>query len=279
LWPVHHFASDFEFLTIFRVTESKNDEFPNGSIIYGLFGWRSHTIVNPKDFPKHNLYALPDFKGLPSSLAIGYLGMTGNTAYFGFLEICQPKAGETVVVTAAAGAVGSLVGQIAKIKGCRVIGFAGSYDKCKWLEDELGFDVAINYKTGDMAKALKTAAPNGVDCYFDNVGGELSAIIITQMNLFGRIAACGAVSEYNNQKEFLTRSTQIDFIFKQLKMEGFVVYRWVDRWMEGIKQILEWILQGKIKYRETITEGFENMPQSFIDVLKGNNFGKAVLKV
>ena len=205
--------------------------------------------------------------------------MPGNTAYFGFLEICKPKEGETVVVTAAAGAVGSLVGQIAKIKGCKVIGFAGSDDKCKWLEDELGFDKAINYKNGDMSKALKEAAPKGVDCYFDNVGGELSATIIKQMNLYGRISVCGAVAEYNSTTDMKISSLQTHFVLKQLTMQGFVVYRWADRWMEGIEQILKWIHEGKVKYHETITEGFENMPHAFIDVLRGKNVGKAVAKV
>lgn len=265
--------------SIFRVIESKNKDFPVGATIYGLFGWRTHTLVKPETFSKSNLFVLPDFGGLPHSLAIGYLGMPGNTAYFGLLEICQPKAGETVVVTAAAGSVGSLVGQIAKLKGCKVIGFAGSDEKCKWLESELGFDKAINYKDGDMEKALKAAAPTGVDCYFDNVGGELSFIIISQMNQFGRVSVCGAVSEYNRTTEVNIPSPLKSFVLKQLTMQGFVVYRWADRWMEGINQILSWIHEGKIKYHETITEGFENMPQAFIDVLNGSNIGKAVAKV
>lgn len=205
--------------------------------------------------------------------------MPGNTGYFGFLEICKPKAGETVVVSVAAGSVGSLVGQIAKIKGCKVIGFAGSDDKCKWLEDDLGFDKAINYKKGDMAEALKAAAPEGIDCYFDNVGGELSSIVINQMNTYGRISVCGAVSEYNSVEEVKLPSFQKLFVLKQLMMQGFVVYHWADRWMEGILQNIKWIQEGKIKYRETISEGFENMPQAFIDVLRGKNYGKSVVKV
>ena len=261
------------------MTQTKCEEYPVGSIIYGLFGWRSHTKVNPNDFAKHNLYILPDFSGLPYSLGIGCLSMPGNTAYFGLLEICQPKEGETLVVTAAAGSVGSLVGQIAKIKGCRVIGFAGSDEKCKWLEEELRFDKAINYKKDDVEKALRVATPNGVDCYFDNVGGELSLIVYSQMNMYGRIATCGSVSEYNSLNEAKIRSPSKEFILKQLSMQGFVVYRWADRWMEGIQQNLQWIKEGKIKYRETIWEGFENLPQAFIDVLRGKNFGKAVLKV
>ena len=221
---------------------------------------------------------LPDFEGLPISLGDGCLGMPGNTAYFGFLEICQPKAGETVVVTGAAGAVGSLVGQIAKIKGCRVIGFAGSDEKCAWLEQELGFDKAINYKKGDQAQQLKEAAPKGVDCYFDNVGGDLSSMIITQMNLFGRISCCGAISEYNDVV-IQVPAPQKSFVFNQLKMEGFIVSRWSERWMEGITQMLQWVQEGKIKYHETITIGFENQPKAFIDMLRGKNTGKALVKV
>lgn len=181
-----------------RIIESKHSKFPVGGYMVGSFGWRTHTVLNPEvqnaELPA---YLLPPLGDLPVSLGIGSLGMPGNTAYFGFLELCKPKAGETVVVTGAAGAVGSLVGQIAKLKGCYVIGFAGSDDKCNWLTKELGFDKAINYKKGDMKSALKEAAPKGVDCYFDNVGGELSSVIIQQMNLHGRISVCGAISNYN----------------------------------------------------------------------------------
>lgn len=235
--------------------------------------------MDPKTFLKNNLYILPDFGNLPPSLGIGVLGMPGNTAYFGLFDICKPKAGETVVVTSAAGSVGSLVGQIAKIKGCHVIGFAGTDDKCKWLEDELAFDKVINYKSANIAKALKEAAPNGVDCFFDNSGGDLSVTIIRQMNLYGRIAVCGAISEYNETSEVQIRSPFKNIILQQLTLEGFVVYRYVDRWKEGIEQILKWIQEGKVKYHETVTEGFENMPQAFIDCLNGSNLGKAIVKV
>ena len=220
---------------------------------------------------------LPDFGSQSYSLAVGACGMPGNTAYFGFLEICDPKEGETVVVTAAAGAVGSLVGQIAKIKGCKVIGFAGSDEKCAWLEKELGFDKAINYKTKELAKALKEAAPKGVDCYFDNVGGELSSIILQQMRPRGRISVCGAISGYNDQIVTVPAPQGL-FVWGQLKMEGFIVHRWATRWLEGINQMLSWISEGKIKIEETYTEGFENMPQAFIDMLNGKNTGKAVVK-
>jgi len=261
-----------------KVTDSKHAKYPKGTIVFAQSGWRTHTIISPDKQQIQDFYALPDFGGLPHSLGLGALGMPGNTSYFGFLEICQPKAGETVVVTGAAGAVGSLVGQIAKTKGCRVVGFAGSDDKCKWLEDELGFDKAINYKNGDMAKALKEAAPKGVDCYFDNVGGELSATIISQMNLYGRISVCGAISGYNDQ-EFQVPAPQKFFVFNQLKMEGFIVWRWADRWIEGILEVAKLIHSGKVKYHETITQGFENTPKAFIDMLRGKNSGKAVVKI
>jgi len=205
------------------------------------------------------------------------------TAYFGFLDICQPKSGETVVVTGAAGAVGSIVGQIAKVKGCKVVGIAGSDDKCSWLKKELGFDHAINYKTADIVKELKLAAPNGIDCYFDNVGGEISTTILTQMNLYGRVSVCGSISSYNtidgSSPKPKASIVQESMIFNQLKMEGFIVYRWLDRWNEGITALRQWIEEGKVKYQETITEGFENMPQAFIDMMHGKNVGKAIIKV
>lgn len=261
------------------MTASKNPAFPIGSVLFGNLGWRSHTIVDPSKFPnKHDLYLLPDYGGLPYSLAVGALGMPGNSAYFGFLDLCKPKAGEVVVVTAAGGAVGSLVGQIAKIKGCKVIGFAGTDEKCRWLETELGFDKAINYKTADNAKALKEAAPDGVDCYFDNVGGMLSYIIIDQMRSYGRISICGAISTYNDDPVMVPSFTTFHRRF--LRMEGFMNYRWIDQWMsEGMFQMLSWIQEGKIKYHETITEGFENTSQAFIDMMNGSNIGKAIVKV
>lgn len=214
-------------------------------------------------------------------MGLGYLGMPGNTAYFGLIEICQPKPGETVVVSGAGGAVGSAVGQIAKLMGCRVIGFAGSDEKCDWLTNELGFDVAINYKKGDMKKALREAAPDGVDCYFDNVGGHLSSVIINSMAFFGRIAVCGAIASYNLARADWPKieHPQPDFVYRQIKMEGFTYVRYWDRWMEGIAQMYKWILEGKIKNYETVTDGFENMPNAFIEMLRGSNYGKAVVKV
>ncbi|XP_055604500.1 prostaglandin reductase 1-like [Uranotaenia lowii] len=261
-----------------KVIESKHPDFPVGSFIHGRFGWRTLTVFAPDE--NHTIerpYVLPDFGNESPSLGTGVLGISGNTAYFGFLEICKPKEGETVVVSGAAGAVGSVVGQIAKIKGCRVIGIVGTDEKCEWIRS-LGFDAAINYKTANIATELKKAAPKGVDCYFDNVGGTITEIVRGQMNLFGRISVCGSISSYNSEKAQVI-DPQRDYVWKQLYQEGFVVWRWMDRWLEGIQQNLEWIQEGKLKHKETITEGFENLPKAFVGVLTGENLGKAVVKV
>ncbi|XP_058445163.1 prostaglandin reductase 1-like [Malaya genurostris] len=263
---------------IAKVLESKNPNFPVGSYIHGNFGWRTHTVCNPDKTEPHWVpYVLPDFGKEPLSLGLGVLGMPGSTAYFGFLEICKPVPGETVVVSGAAGAVGSIVGQIAKIKGCRVIGLAGSDKKCEWLKT-IGFDQAINYKTADIASELKLAAPKGVDCYFDNVGGLITEIVRGQMNSFGRISVCGTISCYNAEKAKVT-DPQRDYVWKQLRQEGFINWRWNDRRLEMIEQNLRWIREGKLVYQETVTEGFENMPAAFIGMLSGENTGKAIVKI
>lgn len=208
--------------------------------------------------------------------------MPGNTAYFGLLEICNPKAGETVVVNGAAGAVGSLVGQIAKIKGCRVIGFAGSDEKVAWLKNECGFDFAFNYKTEDTKAVLGKAAPKGVDCFFDNVGGEDAHVVMRHMNNYGRVACCGAISGYNATGEEPAKASTIQgtVVSKQLKMEGFLVgLRWDNRWNEGLEQMAKWIAEDKIKVKETVVKGFENTPEAFIGLFTGKNTGKMVVKV
>lgn len=254
---------------------------PKNSYVVGPFGWRTHTIYNPDTSDDQiKPYVLPPLGDLPLSLGLGYLGMPGNTAYFGFLEVCKPKPGDVVVVTGAAGAVGSLVGQIAKLKGCTVIGIAGSDEKAKWLTSELGFDHVINYKTENVGEALKKAAPNGVDCHFDNVGGEISSTILQQMRDHGRICVCGAISVYNKPVSEWPKVPipEPTFILKQLTMTGFIVWAQADRWLEGITQLRKWIDEGKIKYQETRTDGFEQLPTAFIEMLQGKNFGKAIVK-
>ncbi|KAJ6640785.1 Prostaglandin reductase 1 [Pseudolycoriella hygida] len=267
-----------------KVIESKNATYPVGSYIYGHFGWRSRTLVTALDDPKvHPIkpYPCPDLGKHPISYALGCCGRVGNSAYFGLLDLCKPKLGETVVVSGAAGAVGCLVGQIAKIYGTKVIGIAGGMEKCNWLTDELGFDQAIDYKSDKFYENLVAATANGVDVYFDNVGGMISYQVMQRMNQFGRISICGSISSYNLDPSQVPTVPQLnDFHRKNLRMEGFLVNRWLgDRWFEGITQIKQWLDDDKIKYKETVTKGFENMPQAFIDMLRGKNFGKAIVKV
>ncbi|CAF4933912.1 unnamed protein product [Pieris macdunnoughi] len=265
-----------------KVIESRNDKYPVGSYVTDSFGWRTHTICNPDAVRPQEVMPLtkiPNVKPHPVSLALGVLGMPGNTAYFGLKEICQPKSGETVAITGAAGAVGSHVGQIAKILGCKVIGFAGSDAKCDYLVKELGFDHAFNYKTADIKAALRQAAPNRVDCYFDNVGGEISHTIMTHMNKYGRVAVCGSISSYNDFKPPKVTIMQPAIVFKELKVEGFLVNRWTHRWDEGINMNLKWLQEGKIKYKEELYHGFENMVTALNGILRGENTGKAVVKV
>ncbi|XP_038625893.1 prostaglandin reductase 1 [Tachyglossus aculeatus] len=260
-----------------RVVESKNAAFPVGSIVVASSGWTSHSISNGQ-----GLELLPEGwpETLPSSLALGTVGMPGLTAYFGLLDICDLKGGETVFVNAAAGAVGSVVGQIAKIKGCKVVGCAGSEEKVAFLKN-LGFDVAFNYKTVDsLDETLKKASPDGYNCYFDNVGGEFSNVVINQMKKYGRIALCGAISLYNDKVPQQGPYVQLHLIYKEIRMEGFVFSRWQGATRQkGLKDLLKWVLEGKIQYQEHITEGFENMPTAFIGMLKGDNIGKAIVKV
>merc|ERR1719312_1214496 len=268
------------------VEESKNPKYPKGSTIVILAGWVERGIVDPDNMGKNSpgntlggVMPAPDLGPMSKSLLLGACGMPGNTAYFGFLELCEPKAGETVVVSGAAGAVGSLVGQIAKVKGCKVIGFAGDDDKCAWLK-ELGFDEAFNYKKVGIAESLAKAAPNGVDCYFDNVGGETSAAVLSKMNSRGRVSVCGAISHYNDVGGY-TKTTDILplCVFKELRVEGFLVGRWLSRWMEGITAMADWITSGDIKVEETVVDGFENTPDAFIGLFSGKNTGKMVVKI
>ncbi|KAK9886590.1 hypothetical protein WA026_017517 [Henosepilachna vigintioctopunctata] len=264
-----------------RIIDSKNPRYPVGKHVIGNYGWKTHHILD--DSPSRlgfSTVIIPESVNQPLSYFLGILGMPGVTANFGLLEICQPKHGETVVVTGAAGAVGSLVGQIAKIKGCRVIGVVGSNEKGDWITKDLGFDGFINYKEDNFSKLLTKQAPNGVDCYFDNVGGEISTQIMRQMNLYGRISVCGAIAVYNSTKDEAKASiVQTPMVFKQLKMEGFLVNRWLNRWNEAVNENAQWLKEGKLKSRETITKGFENTFQAFTDMLKGVNFGKAIVEL
>lgn len=257
-----------------QVMESNSPEVTAGDFVVGHWGWQEYAAVDPKTLRKL------DPKLAPVSTALGVLGMPGITAYFGFLEICKPQPGETVVVSGAAGAVGSLVGQIAKIKGGRVVGIAGADDKVKWLTSELGFDSAFNYKTTpDYGAKLNELCPNGVDCYFDNVGGNITDAVFPRMNVFGRVSVCGQISQYNLEKPEPGARLLGFVLMKQLKVEGFIVRRFQSRFGEAIHQMAQWIKEGKLTYREQVVEGFENTPRAFIGMLKGENTGKMLVKL
>lgn len=205
--------------------------------------------------------------------------MPGLTAYFGLLDIGQPKEGETVVVSGAAGAVGLTVCQLAKIKGCRVVGIAGSDDKNKYLRDELGVDAVINYKTENVALALKEACPERIDVYFDNVGGEISDTVLPLLNQGARIVLCGQISLYNLDKPDVGPRPQPYLLVNSALMKGFIITNYAARFTEGVTQLAQWLMAGKLKYAETIVEGFENTPQAFIGLFTGDNLGKQIVKV
>ncbi|KAL5015255.1 hypothetical protein ScPMuIL_009525 [Solemya velum] len=256
-----------------KVIAGKNEKFPMNSHVFGKLGWRSHTVVSEVS----QLEPVPDMGDLPLSTILGVMGMPGMTAYFGVMDSCDPKPGNTFVVNSAAGAVGSIAGQIAKLKGCTVIGFAGTSEKCKWLKDDLGFDVVFNYKEIDVAKALADSAPDGVDCFFDNVGGEEAHKVFEHMNVGGKVAICGCISGYNNKA--LTGSYPLVSVWnKRVKMQGVSGWGCADRWPEAQSDMLQWIKQGKVKYRETVTEGIENMAEAFIGLFTGSHTGKAIIK-
>ncbi|HEX7927173.1 MAG TPA: NADP-dependent oxidoreductase, partial [bacterium] len=216
----------------------------------------------------------------PVSTALGVLGMPGLTAYFGLLDIAYPKAGETVVVSGAAGAVGSIVGQIAKIVSCRVVGIAGEDDKCRWVVDELGFDACYNYKTTkNHVEKLRELCPKGVDVYFDNVGGPITDAVINVMNTRSRISVCGQISQYNNEKMEMGPRFLFHTIAKQMRIEGFLVFQFADRYREGLTKMAEWMKTGQLKYKESVVTGLENTPRAFMGMLKGENTGKQLVKV
>ncbi len=256
-----------------EVVESKNPSYQKGDFVMGMWGWQEYEVSTGKGMQKLN----PQLA--PVSTALGILGMPGLTAYFGFLDICQPKPGETVVISGAAGAVGSLVGQLAKIKGCRVIGIAGADDKVDHLVNDLGFDAAFNYKTvPNYLEKLKELCPKGIDCYFDNVGGAITDAVFPLLNLYARVSICGQISQYNLEKPELGPRLLTYVLVKQARVEGFIIMRFVERFSEGVMQMAQWLKEGKLKYREDVMEGFEIIPAAFIALLSGKNTGKMLVR-
>ena len=256
-----------------RIVESQHPAFETGTHVVGLFGVQEYAIsdgngVIPVD---------PALAPLPTYL--GALGMPGMTAYFGLLEIGQPREGETVVVSGAAGGVGMVAGQIAKIKGCRVVGIAGGADKCAYVVDELGFDAAIDYKHADVRGALKEHCPSGVDVYFDNVGGEILDSVLSRLARGARIVICGAISQYNNEGRMRGPSNYMSLLVNRARMEGFVVFDYVDRYMDAAMEMAGWMAEGKLKAREDVVRGFESFPDALQMLFAGKNVGKLVLEL
>ncbi|WP_289046575.1 NADP-dependent oxidoreductase [uncultured Olleya sp.] len=257
-----------------KITASKNDKFQVGDYVSGMLNWSTQQVSNGEGLNK------VDPEKAPLSTYLGVLGMTGLTAYLGLTEIGKPKAGETIVVSGAAGAVGSVVGQIAKILGLRVIGIAGTDEKIEMLKSKFGFDEGINYNTTkDMTSAIAEAAPNGVDVYFDNVGGPISDAVLFSINQFARIIICGAISVYNETELPKSISVQPFLVKNSALMQGFIVSNYAEKFPEAIQKLSGWLTEDKLTYTETIVDGFDNIPQAFIDLFEGKNKGKMIVKI
>lgn len=259
---------------IAEVLESKDSNLSKGDYVSGTLLWKETQIAKADGLMK------VDPNKAPLSAYLGILGMTGLTAYIGLTEIGKPKKGETLLVSGAAGAVGSIVGQIGKVLGLRVVGIAGTDEKVNMLKSEFGFDEGINYKTTEnMNESIAKLCPDGVDIYFDNVGGEISEAVLFNINKFSRTINCGAISVYNNTELPKSISVQSFLIKKSSLMQGFVIFDYVDKHPAGVKQLIAWLNEDKLTYTETIREGFENIPQAFLDLFEGKNKGKMLVKL
>lgn len=259
---------------IAEVIESRNPVYKVGDFVSARLDWKELQVSDGKDLIK------VDGNAVDLSAYLGILGMTGLTAYLGLTEIAKPKAGETLVVSGAAGAVGSIVGQIGKILGCRVIGIAGSEEKMKILTSKFGFDTAINYKTTtDMKSAIANAAPDGVDIYFDNVGGLISDAVLANINQFARVPVCGAISLYNDTEVALGPRIQPILVKNSVLMQGFIISNYASKFPLAIQQLTTWLNEGKLTYTETVVNGFDRIPQAFIDLFEGKNEGKMIVKI
>jgi len=257
-----------------EVIESRHPDFQTGDLAFGDCGWQEYTAL-----PGTSLMKQPDITPLSHLLSV--YGVSGLTAYFGLTEVGRATSGETVVISAAAGAVGSFAGQIAKILGCRVVGIAGGDEKCRWLTEELAYDAAVNYKSGPVAESLKTACPDGIDVYFDNVGGEILETALSQMKMNGRIACCGVVSTYDSasQPAHGPRGVPFLFVVKRLTMRGFIVSDFFAKRDEALAQLRSWVEAGRLKVVEDIVEGFDNLPEALIGLLHGSNRGKRMVRI
>ncbi|MGN8063300.1 NADP-dependent oxidoreductase [Ralstonia sp. 22111] len=261
--------------TVGVVEASKNPSFAVGDNVVGMFGWQEVGVSDGRGIQK------VDTRHIPLSAYLGSVGMPGVTAWYGLNKIMLPKPGQTVAVSAASGAVGSVVGQLAKLKGCRVVGFAGGKDKCDYVVNELGFDACIDYKAAkdpkELYKMLKEATPNGIDSYFENVGGAILDAVLSRMNAFGRIAMCGMIAGYDGQPLPLQNPQLI--LVSRLTIEGFIVSEHMDVWPEALRELGGFVAQGKLKFRESVAQGLASAPEAFMGLLKGKNFGKQLVKL
>ena len=261
--------------TVGVVEASKNPSFAVGDAVVGMFGWQEVGVSDGRGIQK------VDTRHIPLSAYLGSVGMPGVTAWYGLNKIMHPKPGQTVAVSAASGAVGSVVGQLAKLKGCRVVGFAGGKDKCDYVVNELGFDACIDYKAAsdakELYKMLKEATPDGIDSYFENVGGAILDAVLSRMNAFGRIAMCGMIAGYDGQPLPLQNPQLI--LVARLTIEGFIVSEHMDVWPEALRELGGFVAQGKLKFRESVAQGLASAPEAFMGLLKGKNFGKQLVKL
>lgn len=261
-------------LTIGVVEQSRSDEFQVGDLVQGMSGWQEFAVSDGKSLTK-----LPRNLTTPLTAYFGLLGHIGITAYFGLLDVGRPKAGETLVVSAGAGAVGSIVGQIGRIVGCYVVGIAGTDEKCAWMKESLGFDAVINYKTEPFLKALTERCPNGIDIYFDNVAGEMLDWVLSLINIKARIVYCGNISQSNNDELAPGPYNLRNILTQRARYEGFVVFDYMDRAQEAIEALGAWLADGKIQYRVDVVDGLESAPRAFNKLFDGSNVGKLVVKI
>lgn len=258
--------------TVSRIIESRDPDFAPGDVVLGQGGWQDYAVFLPARLRKL------DPAGAPVSTALGVLGMPGMTAYVGLLDIGRPRAGDTVVVSAASGAVGSVVGQIARIKGCRVVGVAGGAAKCRYVVEELGFNACADHRAPDLGEVLARACPNGIDVYFENVGGAVQRAVWPLLNDFARVPICGLIAQYNDA-EPTPGPNLASVLTKRLTVRGFIVSDHNDRWNDFYRDVSAWVRDGGMKYREDVVDGLERAPEAFIGLLQGRNFGKLLVRV
>jgi NADPH-dependent curcumin reductase CurA len=258
-----------------EVVESRNPQYKKGDKIVGLTGLQDYVLIEGAE--KHPFQKIPAVPFVSDTAFLGVLGITGLTAYFGMTDIAKPEKGETLVVSAAAGATGSIAGQIGKMHGCRVVGIAGTEDKCKWLTGDLGFDAAVNYKHADWKENLAAATPKGIDINFENVGGDVMHAVLNRMNLHGRVVLCGLISGYTKEDPALASFSTI--LVKRLRVQGFIVIDYAPRFAEAAIQLGKWKMFGKLKDRETLIEGLENAPEAINMLFTGGNIGKLIVKL